>query len=169
MILVYAFSNRWSTNISSRTLLDLQRSSDQSKNITFQKIFFHPNQFFQRHIKNKNYSLIIGLGDFFGQLQRIKIETQAKNQYGKKNISPSSPFSLKLSLPLLTDVDKSKFLLSSNMGIYNCNWIAYQTQLYLNQKHPQTKHIFFHLPKKQKPLFLSKSIFDLLTTNQMLK
>ena len=33
------------------------------------------------------------------------------------------------------------------MGTYNCNWVAYSTQLYLDQKKLSTHNIFLHLPK----------------------
>jgi len=126
--LVYAFSNQWSTNISVRTLLELQKLN--YKHTLFQKINFHPKSFFNKHILNKQYDYIIGLGDFFGNLSKIRLETKAKNLYGKHPISSNASFVLPLNTPSLSHFDNNNFILAQNMGSYNCNWIAYQTQLF---------------------------------------
>jgi pyrrolidone-carboxylate peptidase len=166
--LIYAFSNRWSTNISARTLLDLQQRSNYPNTI-FQKIHGHPKSFFQKHILNKQYDCIIGLGDFFGNLQKIRLETLAKNLYGNRPISTNASFILPLNTPSLSHFDHNNFVLAQNMGSYNCNWIAYQTQLFLNSKDLDTKHLFFHLPKKQSSQIIANIIANFLNLNQVLK
>lgn len=159
MIFVYAFSNHWSTNISCRTLLELQRQIDKP-DIIFQKIYFHPKSFFQKHILNKQYSTIVGLGDFFGNITKIRLETIAHNRYGNRPISANAPFQIRLNTgPLTYNPDIN---ITQNMGNYNCNWIAYQTQTYLTSNHFPTRHLFFHLPKKQPPQIISKYIANFL-------
>lgn len=96
MTLIYAFSNQWGTNISRRVLSALQSYLPKNKEINYQIIFGHPRTFFNKYIPNDNYDLIIGLGDFYGENQKIKIETMAKNVYGKENINPLFPIKMEL-------------------------------------------------------------------------
>lgn len=172
-ILIYAFSNPWGTNISRRTLLELQKTFSSPScqrggqgEIVYQLIYNYPQEFFRKYIQGNQYDLIIGLGD--SPSDKIRIETQTKNSYNDKSIYPFSPILIDLNLPNLENFDSNFFTISSNMGTYNCNWIAYSTQLYLNQKSPSTHHIFLHLPKKAnattvafqiKTLFESNNIF----------
>lgn len=169
MILIYAFSNQWGTNISRRTLARLKQIIPPSNPLSFQIILYHPRSFFEKYIKNSNYTHIIGLGDNFGPHSKIKIETQARNLYGRSSIIPLAPISLELSLPQLDLVDTQKFSVSENMGNYNCNWIAFQTQYFLNHYSPSIRHLFLHLPKRQPAPQLAQDILVLLTANQMLK
>lgn len=164
MILIYAFSNPWGTNISRRTLLELQKIIHYS-DINFQIINSYPQQFFQKYIHNYHYDLIVGLGD--GVSDKIRIETQAKNAYNNKSIYPFSPIFIDLSLPNVDNYDSSIFAISSNMGTYNCNWMAYATQLYLDQKKLSTSHIFLHLPKKANASFLASQIKSLFESNNI--
>lgn len=168
MNLIYAFSNRWSTNVSAQTLLHLQKLLSSPQTL-FQKIYGHPKSFFQSHILNKHFDCIVGLGDFFGDYQKIRLETKAKNLYGSRPISTNAPFLLPLNTPSLSHFDNNHFALAQNMGSYNCNWIAYQTQLFLNSRNLDTFHLFFHLPKRQSAQFLASAIADFLLSNQMLK
>ncbi len=174
MILFYAFSNRWGTNISRCTLSELQKlltpllSSKEGLGVDFELIYFHPRDFFRQHIAYQNYSLILGLGDYYGQSTRIHLETQARNSYNNQPIYPFSPILLDLSLPNIDNLDSSIFKISSTMGSYNCNWIAYRTQLYLNQKKLTTSHLFFHLPQKSNATRLAVSILSLLSLNQLI-
>lgn len=190
MILIYAFSNQWGTNISHRTLLELQKllSSPScerggqgeiglfptlsreglGEGLVFRLIRFHPRQFFQKYISRNQYNLIIGLGDLYGNFSKIRIETQAKNAYNDQPIYPFSPIFLDLNLPNLDNFDSNYFAISSRMGTYNCNWMAYSIQLYINQKHPDTKQIFLHLPKKSNATFLANQIKDLLQLNNLI-
>ncbi len=190
MILIYAFSNQWGTNISRRTLLELQKiyknnispfhqgemsqsgkgvlNSKSSQEIKFELIRFHPHQFFQKYIAHNQYDLIIGLGDQYGDFSKIRIETQAKNAYNNESIYPFSPILIDLSIPLIENYDSNYFAISSNMGTYNCNWIAYSTQLHINQKHLETKHLFLHLPKKSNASFLAFQIKNLLDFNNII-
>ena len=174
MILIYAFSNQWGTNISTRTLLELQGLPSLSKeglgvDFIFQKILKYPHPFFNEYIRNKQYTAIIGLGDIYGDFDKIKIETQANNLYGRHSILPNAPSNINLDLPYFESIDNSKFYLSQNMGTYNCNWIAYQIQSYINQKSLTCYHLFFHLPPKSKAGDNAKSIADLLITNRVLQ
>lgn len=164
MILIYAFSNQWGTNISHRTLLELQKLIT-TPDIKFQLIHFHPRAFFEKHINHIIYDLIIGLGDQYIDFSKIRIETQTKNVYNNQPIYPFSPILLDLSIPLLENYDSNYFTISSNMGTYNCNWVAYSTQLYLNQKNLKTQHLFLHLPKKSNATFLALQIKNLLELN----
>lgn len=167
MILLYAFSNQWGTNISHRTLLEFQKTIS-SPDINFQLIYFHPKNFFNKYIKNSHYDLIIGLGDGSDKLTKIKIETQAKNVYNDKTIYPFSPILLDLNLPSVDIYDSNYFTIGSFMGTYNCNWLAYSTQLHLNQHSPNTKHLFLHLPPKANASLLAKNIFKLISDNHLL-
>ena len=163
-ILIYAFSNHWGTNISHRTLLELEK---MIPNVDFQLITWHPQSFFRKHIEFNNYSLIIGLGDGLRNLSKIKIETQAKNAYNDKEIYPFSPILLDLSMPAVDNYDSNFFQIGSNIGTHNCNWIAYRTQLHLNQKNLDTKHLFLHLPPHFNATLAATKIFDLLKDNQI--
>jgi pyrrolidone-carboxylate peptidase len=167
MILIYAFSNSWGTNISRLALNELQKNLDNSQ-IRFLPIVGYPHQFFQKYIQNSHYDLIIGLGDGSKFISKIKIETRAKNVYLDKEIYPFSSIFLDLNLPVIDNFDSEFFQIGSNMGTYNCNYLAYQTQLYLNQKSPQTKHLFLHLPQKSKASFLTEKITQLLIDNKIL-
>ncbi len=175
MILIYAFSNQWGTNISRRTLSELQKiltpalsREELGKGFDFQIIHFHPRAFFQKYIAHNNYSLIIGLGDLYGNFNKINIETQAKNSYNNQSIYPFSPILIDLSLPCLDNFDSNYFAISSNMGTYNCNWMAYSIQLNIDQKHLKTKQIFFHLPKKSNASFLACQIKNILEMNNII-
>jgi pyrrolidone-carboxylate peptidase len=167
MILIYAFSNQWGTNISHRTLLELQKIY-QNYPIEFRLIYFHPQQFFQKYIARNQYDLIIGLGDMYTDFSKIRIETQAKNAYNNQPIYPFSPILLDLSLPNLDNFDSQYFVISSSMGTYNCNWMAYSTQLHIDQKQLNTKQIFLHLPKKSNATFLANQIKNLLQINNLM-
>jgi len=179
MILIYAFSNQWGTNISRRTLLELQKILKDNKVSLFkgnvpkgQRVYslihFHPRQFFEKYIARNQYDLLIGLGDQYTDFSKIRIETQAKNAFNNQPIYPFSPILLDLSLPNLDNFDSQFFAISSNMGTYNCNWIAYSTQLYLDQKKLDTKHLFLHLPKKSNALVLATQIKNLLLLNNLI-
>jgi len=165
MILIYAFSNQWATNISHRTLLELQKII-KTPDIKFQLIRSSPQEFFRKYIQGNQYDLIIGLGD--SPTDKIRIETQAKNSYYDKSIYPFSPILIDLSLPNLDNFDSNIFTISSNMGTYNCNWIAYSTQLYIDQKKLNTLHIFLHLPKKLNASFLASQIKNLIEINNLI-
>ena len=167
MILIYAFSNQWGTNISHRTLLELQKTI-KDENFIFRLVRFHPRQFFQKYIARDQYSLIIGLGDLYGNFSKIRIETQTKNAYNNQPIYPFSPIFLDLNLPNLDNFDSNYFAISSRMGTYNCNWMAYSIQLHINQKQPNTNQIFLHLPKKSNAAFLSLQIKNLLEMNNLI-
>ncbi len=165
MILIYAFPNQWGTNISRRTLLELQKIIKGS-DFKFQLIRSYPKEFFRKYIQGNQYNLIIGLGDC--PSEKIRIETQAKNAYNDKSIYPFSPILLDLSLPALDNFDSQFFVISSNMGTYNCNWMAYSIELNINQKRLNTKQIFLHLPKKSNASFLANQINNLLLLNNLI-
>lgn len=167
MILIYAFSNQWGTNISRRTLLELQKIFNNDC-FQFQLIRFHPRQFFEKYIQNHQYDLIVGLGDQYTEFSKIRIETQAKNAFNNQPIYSFSPILLDLSLPNLDNFDSNYFAISSNMGTFNFNWLAYSTQLMIDQKHFDTKQIILHLPKKSNALFLANQIKDLLLLNNLI-
>jgi len=169
MILIYAFSNQWGTNISRRTLSEIQRYLPQKLGINYQVIFGHPRTFANKYIRNNEYSLIIGLGDFFGDTEKIRIETIARNIYGKESIYPLAPIKIELSLPEIEMYEPEFFDITENMGTYNCNWIAFETQLIINRRKLETKNLFLHLPKRCKAKILAKNIVDLIEANQMLK
>jgi pyrrolidone-carboxylate peptidase len=166
MILIYAFSNQWGTNISHRTLLEIQKLISRSDDINFQLVHW-PKQFFQKYIHNNHYSLIIGLGDGSKFISKIKIETQAKNAYNDQSIYPFSPILLDLSLPNVDIYDANYFQISSNMGTYNCNYLAYSTQLYINQHSPDTQHLILLLPPGFNAAVLAQKIRDLLQQNHI--
>lgn len=174
MILFYAFSNSWGTNISRRVLLELQKflspllSSKEGTGVDFKLIHGHPRTFFQTHIEHRIYSLIIGLGDGSKFISKIKIETRAKNVYLDKEIYPFSPIFLDLNLPVVDNFDSDFFQIGSNMGTYNCNYMAYQTQLHLNQKSPETKHLFLHLPQKANATDLAVQILTFFSQNHLI-
>ncbi len=169
MILVYAFSNRWGTNVSRRTLLELEKLIPRSDTINYQPVFSHPQSFYQKYIKGSRYQLILGLGDGFHSQTKIRIETSARNLYCRSSIIPFAPISLEISLPLLDFVDTSVFSVSENMGSYHCNWLAFQTQYYLGHYSPATKHLFLHLPPRGLSPRLAENIAVLLKNNRMLK
>ncbi len=169
MILLYAFSNPWGTNISRRTFSDLQKQINNFQNIRYQTIFGHPRTFFQKYIPNDSYDLIIGLGDGGDRLQKISIETIATNRYGHQPIYEFSPFKLELSLPTLDLVDSSNFQISEFMGTYNCNFMAYSIQNHINQHKLSTQQLFFRLPKRATSALLAFQLANLLTANQIIK
>lgn len=168
MILIYGFSNHWGTNISRRTLTDLQKLLPPSSQIIYQPIYFHPRQFFQKYIRNNKYDLIIGLGDSYGPSSKIRIETIAHNNFNHNAIYPFAPYELELSLPVVDLVDPDRFSVSDNMGTYNCNWIAYQIQLNINDRCPDCRQLFFHLPPRSNSSLCASDILDLLRNNQII-
>ena len=169
MVLIYAFSNQWGTNVSRRTISELQKYLPQRLGINYQIIFGHPRTFANKYIKNDEYSLIIGLGDFYGDGEKIRIETIARNVYGKESIYPLAPIKIELSLPEIEMYEPTMFEITENMGTYNCNWIAFETQLIINKRKLSTKHLFLHLPKRVNSNILAKNINDLIEANQMLE
>jgi pyrrolidone-carboxylate peptidase len=166
-ILIYAFSNQWATNISRRTLSELQKRLN-FPSIVFLPIHFHPRAFFKKYIENNHYSLIIGLGDFFGQSDKIRLETVAHNLYGPSTIYPFSPINLELSLPPLDQLNTHLFTVSEHMGKYNCNWMAYSTELFIRQHSSSTHQLFLHLPKSQNSEILALQIIEMLKNNQII-
>jgi len=166
MILVYALSNQWATNISRRTLSELQKLL-KSDDILFLPIIRWPRPFFHKYIDRSHYSLIIGLGDGTKFSNKIHIETQAKNAYYDQSIYPFSPIFLDLNLPNVDIYDPNFFQISSNMGTHNCNWMAYSTQLYLNQHSSDTLHLFLHLPPGSNAAILAQKIFELIKNNNI--
>lgn len=168
MILIYAFTNQWGTNISRRTLAELQKLLPPSVDIQYQTISSHPQYFFNKYIKNNRYNLIIGLGDYHADIQKIRLETIAHNVYGQNSISPFSPINLELNLPILDFVDPQSFSITEHLGSYNCNWIAYQNQLNINNYSPDTRQLFFHLPHRSIASLLAKNIFELLNNNKLI-
>jgi len=168
VILVYAFTNQWGTNISRRVLLELQKLFT-GDNFSFEIIRFHPRDFYKKYIEHNNYSLIIGLGDSYGQSEKIKIETQAKNVYNDQSIYPFAPILIDLNIPIIDNLDSDFFKISSNMGTYNCNWLAFSTQLYLNQNNLSTFHLFLDLPQKSNASLLAARINQLLVDNNILQ
>jgi hypothetical protein len=180
MILLYAFSNPWDTNISHLVLLELQKIIKHSpfegesppilsggKGLNFQSISGYPHPFFQKYIQNNQYDLIIGLGDGMKFLQTIKIETRAINSYRHQSINPLLPLYLDLNLPNIDHYDSRLFSIGANMGTYNCNWIAFQTQYVINTKYPGTKHLFLHLPPRTSARILTQSISKFFQDNQL--
>jgi len=111
--------------------------------------------------------LIIGLGDGSRYIDKIKIETQTRNSYNDQSISPFSPILLDLNLPPVDIYDSRYFKIGTNMGTYNCNWLAYKTQLYLNSHSRETQHLFLHLPQTQNATFLAQNIFNLISDNRL--
>jgi pyrrolidone-carboxylate peptidase len=166
VILIYAFSNRWGTNIARRTLTELQKIFPFPQ-INYQPVFFLPKPFFHKFIEHETYDLIIGLGDGSKFLSKIKIETQAKNAYNDQPIYPFSPILLDLNLPPLDIYDGNLFEIGHSMGTYNCNYLAYSTQLYLNQKKHATPQIFLHLPPGFNATLLAQKISELLVDNHI--
>jgi hypothetical protein len=166
MILIYAFSNRWATNISRRTLTELQKIFPLPQ-IDYQIVSFLPKDFFHKHIDHHHYSLIIGLGDGPKFSDRIHIETQTKNSYNDQSIYPFSPILLDLNLPNVDIYDPRYFKISANMGTYNCNYLAYLTQLYINQHSSATFHLFLHLPPRFNANILAERISELIQNNHL--
>lgn len=169
MILIYAFSNQWGTNVSRRTLSEIQRYLPKDLGINYQIIFGHPRTFINKFIRNDVYDLIVGLGDFYGEGEKIRIETIARNVYARETIYPLAPIKLELSLPEIEMYEPTVFEIGENMGTYNCNLIAFETQLILNNRKLKTKHLFLHLPKRAKTNFIARNITDLIEVNQMIK
>lgn len=171
MILCYAFSNQWSTNISRRVLSELEikvgATLATAHQIHFLPVIRWPRPFFKKYIEHSNYSLIIGLGNGTKFTHKIHVETQARNAFYDQSIYPFSPILLDLSLPNIDNFNSEFFQISSNMGSHNCNWLAYSTQLYLNQHSPQTKHLFLHLPQQANAVYLANNIIDLFNSNQI--
>lgn len=166
MILVYAFSNQWGTNISRRVLSELELILGKN-NINYQIVYFSPQRFFDKNINGSNYDLIVGLGDFNGDIYKIRMETVAHNRFGDKPISPLSPYVLELSMPEMDIVDSNIFSVGVNMGSYNCNFMAYKIQEMVNNRQPNLKQLFFHIGKRAEAKSVAKDIVELLINNKM--
>lgn len=169
MILIYAFSNQWGTNISRRTLSDLEAYLGKSQKVAYQVIFGHPRTFINKYIRNDVYDLIVGLGDFYGEGNKIRIETVAKNVYGKETIYPLAPIKVELSLPEIEMYEPEFFEITENMGTYNCNLVAFEIQLVIDKKNLGTKNLFLHLPKRSNSRLIARNIANLIRANQMIK
>jgi len=168
MILIYAFSNRWATNVSRRTYTELMKILPPCQEGIKGGLVVLPKEFFHKYIEHNQYSLIIGLGDGPKFSDRIHIETQTKNSYNDQSIYPFSPIFLDLNLPNVDIYDSRFFKISSNMGTYNCNYLAYLTQLYIDQHSPSTLHLFLHLPPRFNANILAERISELLQNNHLL-
>jgi len=167
MILVYAFSNQWGTNISRRVLAELEKILGKN-NINYQVVFFSPQRFFDKNINGSNYDLIVGLGDFSGNIFKIRMETVSHNRFGERPINPLSPYCLELSMPEMDIVDTFKFSVGENMGTYNCNYMAFKIQETINSRQPNLKQLFFHIGKRNEAKMVAKSIADLLINNKLI-
>lgn len=167
--LIYAFSNQWGTNVSRLTAVALTKAvpGNLKSQVDIKIIRSHPRDFYKKYIEHNNYSLIIGLGDAYGPSEKIKIETQAKNAYNDQPIYPFAPILIDLNIPVIDNLNSDYFKISSNMGTYNCNWLAFSTQLYLNQNNLGTSHLFLHLPPKSNASVLARHIIDLLNDNKI--
>lgn len=166
MILVYAFSNQWGTNISRRVLSELELILGKN-NINYQIVYFSPQRFFDKNINGSNYDLIVGLGDFNGDIFKIRMETVAHNRFGEKTINPLSPYVLELSMPEMDIVDSNKFGVGENMGSYNCNFMAYKIQELINNRQPNLLQLFFHIGKKRIAKTVASDIANLMVVNKM--
>ncbi|OIP87266.1 hypothetical protein AUK05_01625 [Candidatus Shapirobacteria bacterium CG2_30_35_20] len=167
MILIYAFTNNWGTNISRRVLVELEKILNTDK-INYQVVYFSPQRFFDKNINGSNYDLIVGLGDFYGNIFKIRMETVAHNRLGDKTINPLSPYVLELSMPEMDIVDTNKFSVGENMGNYNCNFMAYKIQEMINNHQPNLKQLFFHIGKRSEAKTVAKNIAELLKNNNLI-
>lgn len=168
MVLVYAFSNQWGTNISRRVLSELELLLGKD-NINYQIIYFSPQRFFDKNINGSNYDLIVGLGDFGRDIFKVRMETVTHNRFGDKPINPLSPYCLELSMPEMDIVDTLKFSVGENMGSYNCNYMAYRIQEVINNHQPNLRQLFFHVGKRRVAKTVADDIAELLKINKMLK
>lgn len=168
MILVYAFSNQWGTNISRRVLSELELILGKN-NINYQIVYFSPQRFFDKNLNGSNYDLVVGLGDFNGNIFKVRMETMAHNRFGYKPINPLSPYCLELSMPEMDIVDSNKFAVGENMGSYNCNFMAYKIQEIINNHQPNLKQLFFHIGKRSEAKITAKNIANLMVVNKMIK
>ena len=134
----------------------------------FLPIYFYPQAFFYKYIEHNNYSIIIGLGDGTRHLSKIKIEIQTKNAYNYQEIYPFSPIFLDLNMPTVDIYDSNYFQIGTSMGTYNCNWLAYKTQLSLNQRNLDTKHLFLHLPRQFNASIIADQIQQLINDNHLI-
>lgn len=170
MVLVYAFSNQWGTNISRRVLTELEKILGSAKqNVNFQIVYFSPQRFFDKYVNGSNYDLIVGLGDFNGNIFKIRMETVAHNRFGERSINPLSPYCLELSMPEMDIVDTNKFSVGKNMGSFNCNFLAFKIQEMINSHQPNLKQLFFHIGKRSEAVCAAKNIANLMVVNKMLK
>ena len=168
--LVYAFSNQWGTNISRRVLRELELLIGSARqNINFQIVYFSSQRFFDKNINGSNYDLIVGLGDFGGDIFKIRMETVAHNRFGKRSINPLSAYCLELSMPEMDIVDTNKFGVGENMGTFNCNFLAFKIQEMINNHQPNLKQLFFHIGKRRIAKAAAIDIAELLEINKMLK
>jgi len=167
MILVYAFANQWGTNISRRVLAELEKILGKN-NINYQIVYFSPERFFNKNINGSNYNLMVGLGDFNGNIFKIRMETVAHNRFGEKSINPLSPYCLELSMPEMDIVDTRVFSVGENMGSFNCNFMAYKIQEMINSHQPNLKQLFFHIGKRSEAKIIAKNIADLLKNNNLM-
>ncbi len=167
MILVYAFANQWGTNISRRVLAELEKILGKDR-INYQVVFFSPQRFFDKNINGSNYDLMVGLGDFNGNIFKIRMETVAHNRFGERSINPLSPYCLELSMPEMDIVDTNKFSVGENMGSYNCNFLAYKIQEMINNHQPNLVQLFFHIGKRSEAKSVAVNIANLLINNNLI-
>jgi len=167
MILIYAFANNWGTNISRRVLRELELLLGKD-NINYQIVYFSPQRFFDKNINGSNYDLIVGLGDFNGDIYKIRMETVAHNRFGEKSINPLSPYCLELSMPEMDIVDNNIFSVGENMGSFNCNFLAFKIQEMINNHQLNLKQLFFHIGKRSQANTVAKNIAELLTYNNLM-
>lgn len=167
MILVYAFSNQWGTNISRRVLSELEIIFDKDK-INYQVVHFSPQRFFDKNINGSNYDLIVGLGDFGGDIYKIRMETVVHNRFGDRPINPLSPYCLELSMPEMDIVDTFKFSVGENAGTYNCNFMSFKIQEMINNYQINLKQLFFHIGKRRVAKTVAMDIAELLINNDLI-
>lgn len=171
MILVYAFSNQWGTNISRRVLAELEKILGPAEPgvFNFQIVYFSPQRFFDKNINGSNYDLIVGLGNFNGNIFKIRMETVTHNRFGDRPINPLSPYCLELSMPEMDIVDSKIFGVGENMGSYNCNFLAYKIQEMINRQNLNLKQLFFHIGKRSEAKMVANNIANLMVVNKMIK
>lgn len=168
MILVYAFSNQWGTNISRRVITELEKILGKD-GINYQIVYFSPERFFNKNILGSSYDLIVGLGDFGGNIFKIRMETVAHNRFGEKSINPLSPYCMELSMPEMDIVDTFKFSVGENMGSFNCNFMAYKIQEMINNHQTNLKQLFFHIGKRRIAKTVAMDIADLMVINKLIQ
>ena len=90
---------------------------------------------------------ILGLGQFFGEQDKIRIETKCFNNFKDRAISPEKEFKQCVDInPFLKPQSISKF--SESIGTSYCNLVSWKIMELINSSKLHSHYTFLHIPKQ---------------------
>lgn len=101
---------------------------------------------------------ILGLGQFFGEQDKIRIETKCYNNFSDRPLNKEREFEEAVMINLfLKPLSLSKFF--ESIGDYYCNLVSWKIMELINQGELKSKYTFLHIPK-QMPVNIAMQEID---------